>query len=1092
MFRSLPSVFHLRFWLYTALTLSLCVGVSCSDNPTTEPAQDTVSEPDADVVEETSPDVEDDPVVRPDIVDTPDADTTEGDADLGDVHRVDAPIEDGSVNTDVPIEDGMIVYGVNPERGSTEGNTEILVIGLGFTVDTDIYIGSILCGNIDFVDETKIICFTPPNPAGDYDVKAVNGEEDAWRPNAFEYFAPLALGSIEPPRGPTSGGMPATVYGEGFTPETQVSIGGNLALGVEYVSASEVRLITPPGESGLARLQVSNENGLDADEEGFDYYQPLTLDRILPAAGRADGGTKVDVIGLGFDEAEDFNVYFGLLEATRLEFTEEGGLIATAPAGPEGQFVDVTVTSSNNGEFSLTNAFYYYPPETEGPVLFSVRPSTGSTSGGTEVVLSGLDLEGTDSVEFGGAEGDILETEDEYLIVETPAHAEGDVDVAVFDGDDSSTLEAGFAYVTSLTIDELEPENGNVRGGTSFRITGEGFVEGTVVRFGALPAADLEVESDELLGFTPPGTVGLVDVTVTTPDGVLAVIEDGFLYTQNVAVHGIDPTKGAISGGTFVVLRGAGFVEPLSLFFDDVPATDVTILDSATVTARTPAHIEGYVPVSVQIDEDAPVEADFRFLYYDPLSITGGSWGDEIVGAVNVTVLSDGGTPLPDAYVQLSVRADALYSGTTDANGQVTLSGPDLSGAQTVTATRLGFSSSTVQAVNAENITVILSCVPENMCGSTGDCREEFVCTCGPPFGPMGICLVDNFCGIEIETQEQYDEMCVPNFDGGPFGVITGMLTGVHKVADPGPGERIMGMVITTDPHPFQATPIPPGDGNVLENDGEYTLRSRLGEIALVGVCGIYNDITETFTAKYMGVRRGLFIVEGEVYDVDIDCNIKLDVPLTIKSVNPPLAPGGPDVLRHQVYLHFGSEGYTGVLPPVEGTDDTLTGCCYAPLEGELAGLDYYVLGGAYTGNGTPYSRSILEGVNNTDEIIVLPEFVPVPELVVPRENGLLVERYFEWQLETDVLPDFYYLYIEDANEIQYWDVYVPGDQNIVNLPFWPDDAEVGLFPAGQLILVIIAVDAFSFDYDQFDFNDFSITNWESFSINGFLFNNPG
>ena len=572
----------------------------------------------------------------------------------------------------------------------------------------------------------------------------------------------------------------------------------------------------------------------------------------------------------------------------------------------------------------------------------------------------------------------------------------------------------------------------------------------------------------------------------------MEVMEDGFLYTQEVEIHGVTPTKGAVAGGTWVVVRGTGFIEPLSLTFDGVEATAVTVLDSATLSARTPRHPEGYVSIAVTIGEGEPVVAPFRFLYYDPLSITGGSWGDEILGAVNVTVLSDNGSPLPEAFVQLSVRADAVYAGSTDENGQVTLSGPDLIGPQTVTATRLGFSSSTVQAVNAENITIILSCVPENMCGSSADCREGFVCTCGPPFGPIGICLVDNYCGIEIETQEQYDEMCVPEFNSGPFGVITGHLSGVHKVADPDAGERIMGMVVTTDPHPFQPTPIPSGSGNVLENDGEYTLRSRLGEISLVAVCGIYNDFTETFSAKYIGVRRGLFIVEGEVYDVDIECDIKLDVPLTIKSVNPPLAPGGPDILRHMVYLHFGSEGYFGGFTPIKGTVDTLTDCCFAPLEGELAGLDYYVLGGAYTGTQAPSSRAILEGVTAIDDVIVLPEFMPVPELVVPVEGGTLIERYFEWRLRTDAVPDFYYLFIEDANEIQYWDVFVPGDQSTVNLPLWPDDAAVGIFPPGQLLLIVYAVDAFSFDYDQFDFNDFSLSNWESFSINGFVFNNPG
>jgi hypothetical protein len=1052
-----------------------------ADVPTEDAAPDSTRR------DTTAPDVgvED----EPDAVETPDID------------RPDVPIVEDSGTPDAPpIDDPMRIVAVNPERGPTSGGTEILVIGLSFTFDTDIYLGGVICENIDFVDETKIICDTPPNTAGFYDVKAINNVLEASLSGAYTYFAPVTIEAIDPDTGPTTGGMPATIFGSGLTASTQVSIGGRLALNVEVVDSTEVRLLTPPGVAGLARVQVSNENGLDAIDDGFVYYTPLEIEQVLPGAGQATGGDDVIIRGAGFSEEDILDVRFGLLSAD-FEVLSDDEIAVTSPPGPGNSWVDVSVDSRLAGEVASPDAFYYYG-EAGDYELFNVVPTAGTSDGGTVVVLSGVGLDDVDSVAFGGVDGTIDEQSDRYIIATTPAGDVGLVNVRVRDGGANRILRDAFTYLPSIGLDDVAPSSGPVEGGTEVVITGSGFVEGTTVRFGPLPAMDVDViNGGEIQAVTPPGAAGVVPVLVTTPDGVQGQILRGFTYTTPLEVYGLAPSRGSIAGETYVIIRGSGFVGRLDLTFGDQPAPSFEVLDSATIAVYTPPNFEGYVDVTVATPFGDPAVSPERFLYYDPLSIVGGSWGDEILGSVNVTVISNRGQPLAEAFVMLDVRSEATYSAETDVNGQATLSGPDLSGEQVVTATRLGFSSSTVHDVNAENITLVLSCVPENQCGSTDDCREGFICTCGPPYsgGFPGVCLEEDYCGFEPDSQEAYDNACVPDFPPAPFGIITGQLTGIHKVADPGPDERIIGAVFTTDPHPFQSSDVDPGTGNVLENNGPYTLRSRLGEIALVAVCGLYNDVTEVFHPFYMGVQRGLFIVEGESYDIDIDCDIELNQRLSIKSLNPPFTPTGPDVFIHTPYLHFGSEGYFGGIVTLTGTDEILTSepdddkyrDGFAPLEGELAGLDYYIIGAAYTGTSWPYSIAILEGVSEIDEMIVLPEFIPVANLTTPAPGGLLVERYFEWELETDARPDFYYLLIYDFFQTTYWDVFVPGDQRRVNLPVWPEDAETGLFPSGPLILQILAVDAKSFDFDNFDFNDFSITNWEAYSVNAFLFNNP-
>ena len=576
-----------------------------------------------------------------------------------------------------------------------------------------------------------------------------------------------------------------------------------------------------------------------------------------------------------------------------------------------------------------------------------------------------------------------------------------------------------------------------------------------------------------------------------TPGGLEAVSADAFTYTAEVQVHGFSPAQGSIAGGTYVLIRGAGFTEPPVVDFGPTAASDVQLLDSATIAVFAPPNPNGFVNIAVTAGNSLPAVAAERFLYFDPTLSTGGHYGDGIDGSVNVTVLSNNGAPLPDAFVMLNVREEAEFSGRTDSNGQVTLSGPDLTGEQTVTATHLGFSSRAVQAVDAENVTLVLSCIPEGFCSDSSQCREGFVCTCGPPFAPQGTCVLDQFCGVEIETQEQFDAACASSPPPVPFGVITGELTGVEKVDDPGPNEEIMALAVTTQPHPFQASPVLTGNGNVRSDDGPYTVRSRTGEIALIAVCGIFNNLTQEFSPRFIGVQRGLFIVDAQTHQVDVDCSIRLDQQLSIKVPNPPFTPTGPSIYEHVPFLHFGSEGYFGGMVTLRGDEDVLTSTGFAPLEDELSGLDYYILGGALSEQMFPNAVAILEGVTQVDALIVMPEFVPAAQVTQPGPAGVLVDGFFEWQMATDAVPDFYQILIHDTRTV-FWNVLVPGDQTTLNLPAYPDDVDAGIFPPGPLRFRIEAVDAIAFDYDNFD--DFAnlrpVANRRSWSRNEIRFSN--
>jgi hypothetical protein len=82
------------------------------------------------------------------------------------------------------------------------------------------------------------------------------------------------------------------------------------------------------------------------------------------------------------------------------------------------------------------------------PVITSVLPASGSTTGGTSVAIAGADFVNGASVLFGGAAArSVGFGSSSFLSVVTPAHREGTVDVVVVNPDTrTGTLFAGFAF----------------------------------------------------------------------------------------------------------------------------------------------------------------------------------------------------------------------------------------------------------------------------------------------------------------------------------------------------------------------------------------------------------------------------------------------------------------------------------------------------------------------------------------------------------------------------------------------------------------------------------------------------------------------
>jgi hypothetical protein len=88
-------------------------------------------------------------------------------------------------------------------------------------------------------------------------------------------------------------------------------------------------------------------------------------------------------------------------------------------------------------------------------------------------------------------------------------------------------------------------------------------------------------------GALPPGVDGDATITIT---------EIHVEVTWHLVVA---PGIGSTEGNELVEISGMGFEEGVTVDFDGIPATDVTIVDAYHLTCVTPAHPDGIVDVTV-------------------------------------------------------------------------------------------------------------------------------------------------------------------------------------------------------------------------------------------------------------------------------------------------------------------------------------------------------------------------------------------------------------------------------------------------------------------------------------------------------------
>jgi hypothetical protein len=241
------------------------------------------------------------------------------------------------------------------------------------------------------------------------------------------------------------------------------------------------------------------------------------------------------------------------------------------------------------------------------PAVTSLSPTSGPTTGGTSVTITGTNLTGATAVDFGAAPATSFTVNSATSITASaPASTAGTFDVTVTTPGGTSLTTSNDQYTYTAppppAVSSVSPTSGPTAGGNTVTISGTGFTGTTAVNFGTTAATTLTVNnSTSITATAPAGTAGAVDVTVTTANGTSAT-SAADQYTYNAAppppptVTGVSPATDP--AGSSITVTGTNFTGATAVNFGTANPATFTVNNSTTITATAPAG-SGTVDVTV-------------------------------------------------------------------------------------------------------------------------------------------------------------------------------------------------------------------------------------------------------------------------------------------------------------------------------------------------------------------------------------------------------------------------------------------------------------------------------------------------------------
>lgn len=529
-----------------------------------------------------------------------------------------------------------------------------------------------------------------------------------------------SLTAVSPATGSVAGGTSVTLTGTDLLGATSVRFGTGSAISVTVNSATSISAVTPSGTAGTVDVAVTTAGGTFTLPGAFTYVvasADASLSNLALSSGSltpafASGAYSYDANVTNGTSSIDITPTANEPNAT---ITVDGVAAASGVArsivldvGPNS--IPVIVTAQDG--LSAKTYTIAVKRASAVPTITSVSPASGSTSGGTSVILTGTNFTGTTSVWFDVTPASSYTVNnDNSITATTPAHAAGSVGVGLVASGGSVATSNAFTYIEPTPL-AMSPPSGALAQATigtvySQTITATGGIGPYTFTVNQLPAG-LTLDGNIISG--TPTTSGTVSFTVTALDSNHASLQVNYSITVRpaapVAVAGSatvaansssNPITPQVSGGTtdFVTVASGpahGTASAVGKMIVYTPTAGYSGPDSLTYTATgqggtsAPATVTINVLSNMNISTPNLPTATVGVAYSHALTASGGSGtysyslssgtlppGLSIVGSSIV------GTPTSPVTVNFTIMATDTYGASASANCTMTVVAPAFS-----------------------------------------------------------------------------------------------------------------------------------------------------------------------------------------------------------------------------------------------------------------------------------------------------------------------------------------------------------------------------------------------------------------------------
>lgn len=512
---------------------------------------------------------------------------------------------------------------ISPTSGSPAGGTAVTITGSNFSTGATVTFDGVPATDPNVVYSSVITAVTPAHAAGRVNVVVRNSNgQTATLPQGFTYTTASGVGpitfvqanaavppnpatavTVSYPLPQTAGNLNIVAVGWNDTTSNIVSVtdthGTNYALAIGPTSGSGIRQSIyyarniPDGTNSVTVRFSQAAPTVDVrvlEYSGLDQSNPL--DATAGAAGVSATSNSGNV------QSTSANELIFAAGTTTGSFLSAGdgfsSRIITYPDADIAQDATASAVGTYNATANLAAPVAWVMqvatfrgigesgPTYPAPVVSSISPNIGPTSGGFQVNISGVNFRSGAQVLMGGTVAtSVTVINSGSISAMSPGHGVGAVNVTVSNTDNqSTTLSNAYTYVVNNTV--------------------------SVTPISKLPQRRLP--SISLAPATISGSVrGAAEST--TLAGSISYIG------VTPAVTTIWPKAGTPEGGTEMTIIGSGFVDGTTVMVGEEAATNVVVDDATRIRVTTPAHQEGTVDILVtNVDgQESRVERGFTY-----------------------------------------------------------------------------------------------------------------------------------------------------------------------------------------------------------------------------------------------------------------------------------------------------------------------------------------------------------------------------------------------------------------------------------------------------------------------------------------------